>query len=152
MDFSIALAVLLERQFTKVSNRNSKRRRMKLFTIEEANDALAEIAPKLRKIKKLYTEIAEMKNSAAAAAAASSFGGGMKGGSDYVEALYKIGKLTTELHEEGVQIKDATRGLIDFPCMRDGRVVLLCWELGEPERIEWWHEIDGGFDGRKALD
>jgi hypothetical protein len=124
---------------------------MKLFTVDEANDALAEVAPKLRKIKKLYALIGGLKDSAKAAAEASDRGGGMAGGSDYVEALYNVGKLTTELHEEGVQLKDYNRGLIDFPCMRDGRIVLLCWELGEPERIEWWHELEAGFAGRQPL-
>jgi hypothetical protein len=152
MDFNIAHAWSLERQFTKAANCFSNLRRMKLFTVDEANEALANVAPKLCRIKRLYTQIARMKHSAAAAAAVSNFGGGMKGGSDYVEALYNIGKLTTELHKEGIQLKDATRGLIDFPSKRDGRVILLCWELGEPERIEWWHEIEGGFAGRQPLD
>ena len=124
---------------------------MKLFTVDEANDALIEVAPKLRKIKTLYERIGDLKDSANAAAEASNRGGGMAGGSDYVEALYNIGKLTTELHEDGVQLKDYNRGLIDFPCMRDGRVVLLCWELGEPEKIEWWHEVEAGFAGRQPL-
>ena len=124
---------------------------MKLFTVDEANDALAEVAPSLKKIKKFYAEIGDLRESAKAAAEASDRGGGMVGGSDYVEALYNVGKLTTELHEKGVQLKDYDRGLIDFPCMRDGRVILLCWELGEPERIEWWHEVEAGFAGRQPL-
>jgi hypothetical protein len=124
---------------------------MKLFTVDEANDALPEIVPRLKKIKKLYAQIGELKGSAKAAAEASNHGGGMIGGSDYVEALYNVGKLTTELHEEGVQLKDYSRGLIDFPSLRDDRVVLLCWKLGEPERIEWWHEIEAGFAGRQPL-
>jgi hypothetical protein len=126
---------------------------MRLFTVEEANEALTDIAARIRMIIKHYGKIAGLKSSAAAAATASNLGGGgMRGGSDYVEALYKIGKLTTELHEEGIQLKDGTRGLIDFPCIRDGRVVLLCWELGEAERIEWWPAVEGGFAGRQPLD
>jgi hypothetical protein len=35
--------------------------------------------------------------------------------------------------------------------MRDGRVVLLCWQLGEAEQIEWWHEVEDGFAGRQPL-
>jgi hypothetical protein len=124
---------------------------IKLFTVDEANDLLPEIAQKLRRIQKLYAAIAELKESAAAAANASNVGGGMVGGTDYVQALYNVGKLTTELHEQGVQLKDYSRGLIDFPSLRDGRVVLLCWQLGEPERIEWWHETEAGFAGRQPL-
>jgi hypothetical protein len=35
--------------------------------------------------------------------------------------------------------------------MKNGRVVLLCWQLGEDDEIEWWHETDAGFAGRQRL-
>lgn len=125
---------------------------MKLFTVEEANDLIPVIRPRLEKIRVQYEKIAIYRNSAkAAAASADSGGGGMASGSHYVKILYKIGKLTTEIGETGVQIKDYTRGLIDFPCWRDGRVVLLCWQLGEGDEIEWWHEVEAGFAGRQPL-
>jgi hypothetical protein len=124
---------------------------MKLFTVEEANSLLPEIAPKLEAIRIFYAVIEELRSEAKAAAGASSFGGGMAGGTSYVNTLYQIGKLTTELHEIGVEIKDHVRGLIDFPSMRGGRLVLLCWQLGEGDEIEWWHESDAGFAGRQPL-
>ena len=125
---------------------------MKLFTITEANELLTEVAPKLREIRTHYTAVAEYRDSAHSAAVSAELGGGgMEGGAKYVRVLYELGKLTTELHEMGVQLKDYTRGLIDFPSMRDGRVVLLCWQLGEGDRIEWWHEIEDGFGGRQPL-
>ena len=37
-----------------------------------------------------------------------------------------------------------------FPSMMDGRVVFLCWKLGEPEVLHW-HELDAGFRGRQSL-
>ena len=151
MDFNIPASVSLTVESRKSQNFMTIELKMKLFTVEEANEALTDVAPRLRKIQTLYAEIGELRESASAAAAASNFGGGMVGGSDYVEALYNVGKLTTELNDEGVQLKDYTRGLIDFPSMRDGRVVLLCWQLGEPERIEWWHEVEAGFAGRQPL-
>ena len=124
---------------------------MKTFTIEEANDLLPTVRKKLERIQRLYERIAAFRGPAKAAAIASEFGGGMEGGPDYVRALYEVGKLTTELHELGVQLKDYSRGLIDFPSMRDGRVVLLCWQIGEGDQIEWWHEVEAGFAGRKPL-
>ncbi len=75
----------------------------------------------------------------------------MKGGTSYVKSLYEIGKSTTEFYELGIQLKDYTRGLIDFPSRRDGRIVLLCWQLGEGDEIEWWHDIETGFAGRERL-
>ena len=54
------------------------------------------------------------------------------------------------LQEMGIQIKDFERGLLDFPHLRDGREVFLCWELDEND-IEFWHEIDAGYAGRERL-
>src|SRR5438128_2313887 len=118
---------------------------MKLFTLDEANALLPGIVPKLDSIRRLYGELEALRAPALAAAEASRFGGGMPGGTRYVNTLYLVGKLTTELHELGVELKDHTRGLIDFPSMRSGRVVLLCWQLGEGDEITWWHETDAGF-------
>ena len=125
---------------------------MKVFTLQEANTLLTKVAPKLREIRDYYASVAKFRESAhSAAVSAEMGGGGMEGGSNYVRVLYELGKLTTELHELGVQLKDYTRGLIDFPSMRDGRIVLLCWQLGEGDSIEWWHEVEDGFAGRQPL-
>src|SRR5918911_218661 len=106
---------------------------MKLFTINEANELLPVIRPKLERIKARYEKLSGFREAAKAAsvAATESGGGGMEGGSAYVKSLYEIGKLTTELGDLGIQLKDYSRGLIDFPSMRDDRIVLLCWQLGE---------------------
>ena len=124
---------------------------MKLFTLSEANTLLREIAPKLASIQRLSTKVEGLRGESRAAAGASEFGGGMKGGTGYVNTLYTIGKLTTELHDLGIEVKDHTRGLIDFPSMRGDRIVLLCWQLGEGDEVEWWHETDAGFAGRQPL-
>ena len=124
---------------------------MKLFTVAEANQLLPRVIPKLELIQRFYARVEGMRDASRAAAGASDFGGGMEGGTEYVKALYQIGKLTTELHEMGIELKDHTNGLIDFPSIRGDRMVLLCWRLGEAEEIEWWHETDAGFVGRQRL-
>jgi hypothetical protein len=55
-----------------------------------------------------------------------------------------------ELEALGIQLKDRRLGLVDFPSEMNGRRVLLCWRLGEPE-VQFWHEIDSGFAGRQPL-
>jgi hypothetical protein len=55
-----------------------------------------------------------------------------------------------ELTALGVDPQDASEGLVDFPAMLGGRLVYLCWKLGEPE-ISYWHELDAGFQGRQPL-
>src|ERR1700677_3849006 len=56
-----------------------------------------------------------------------------------------------EIDSIGVQVKDLDIGLLDFPCAVEGRVVLLCWKMGE-ESITHWHGTDEGFAGRKRID
>jgi hypothetical protein len=54
------------------------------------------------------------------------------------------------IHGFGAQVKDVDTGLIDFPALREGEVVLLCWRLGEDE-IAYWHRVEDGFAGRRPL-
>lgn len=124
---------------------------MKFFSINEANEMLPIVRPKLERLRFLHQRIAALREQAKEAASASEFGGGIEGGAIYVQALLDIGQIAAGLAEDGVQLKDHHRGLIDFPCLRDGRIVLLCWQLGEREEIEWWHETEAGFAGRQRL-
>ncbi len=55
-----------------------------------------------------------------------------------------------ELAALGVEFKDYVQGLVDFPALRDGRTVYLCWCLGEPS-VEFWHEVHAGYAGRRPL-
>ena len=125
---------------------------MKLFSIEEANEALKIVRPMLTEIKKHHELVSSFRETARAAANSAQFGGGgMQSGSLYVKSIYERGKVGREMDELGVQLKDHSRGLIDFPSMRDGKIVLLCWQFGEGEEIEWWHDIESGFSGRQPL-
>ncbi|GIV07310.1 MAG: hypothetical protein KatS3mg017_0512 [Fimbriimonadales bacterium] len=62
----------------------------------------------------------------------------------------EIHKAVDELHKMGVYIKDIDEGIVDFPHMREGREVMLCWRLGE-DRVQYYHELDSGFRGRKPI-
>jgi hypothetical protein len=61
-----------------------------------------------------------------------------------------VAACVAQLEELGVLVKDLDRGLVDFPALRNGEEVLLCWEVGEDE-IGFWHGVDEGFAGRKPL-
>ena len=56
-----------------------------------------------------------------------------------------------EIDSIGVQVKDLSIGLLDFPCEVEGKTILLCWKLGEPA-ITHWHGLQEGFAGRKPID
>jgi hypothetical protein len=125
---------------------------MKIFSVEEANVLLPTVRGVLLTIKRAHGRLLAYREAAREAAkGAEGGGGGMAGGSRYVALLIELTRRTGELEELGVQLKDYERGLIDFPSLRDGRVILLCWQLGEGDQIEWWHDVEAGFAGRQPL-
>ena len=125
---------------------------MKLFTIQEANALLPSVRTIVGKIQKAHRHVARYRDEARKAAeAAEKGGGGVSAGLAYAEALTELTGQIAELEILGVQLKDFERGLVDFPSLRDGRVVLLCWQMGEGDELEWWHDVDAGFAGRTPL-
>lgn len=54
--------------------------------------------------------------------------------------------------EKGIVVQDLHRGLIDFPAMRAGREVLLCYELSDGDQIQYWHDLESGFAGRQEIE
>ena len=125
---------------------------MKLFTVEDANALLPTVRGIVRRVQRAYARVsASQEQARLAAEGAGRGGGGMAGGSAYVLSLTELAEASGELEALGVQMKDYERGLIDFPTLRDGRVVLLCWQMGEGDELEWWHDLEAGFAGRQPL-
>jgi hypothetical protein len=62
----------------------------------------------------------------------------------------ELQEIAARFDDQGVQVKDMDRGLIDFPAEVDGQDALLCWHVGEP-KIAFWHSPEDGFAGRKPL-
>jgi hypothetical protein len=125
---------------------------MKLFTIEEANSLLTSVRPIVKSIQRSHRRLNSFQTAAKRAAeGAESGGGGMIQGPQYARLLLQLSFGAGQLESLGVQLKDYTQGLIDFPSMRDGRVVLLCWKADEGDQLEWWHDVEDGFAGRQPL-
>jgi len=125
---------------------------MKLFTVEEANALLPSVRQLLRKLQRCRHRLGTYSEEARQAAdQADQGGGGIAGGLLYARLLTNIAAEMGEIEAMGVQLKDFDRGLVDFPSLREGRVVLLCWQLDEGDELEWWHDMDAGFAGRTPL-
>jgi hypothetical protein len=69
---------------------------------------------------------------------------------DWVRTMADIQHVILEFQSREIFIKDADRGLIDFPALIGGREVFLCWENGEAD-IEYWHDLESGYGGREKL-
>jgi hypothetical protein len=125
---------------------------MKIFTIEEANALLPSVRQIVSNIQKSHKALGKYRRQAKKASDAAEFGGGgIPDGVRYAQLVTTLTSEISELESLGVQLKDFERGLVDFPSLRDGRVVLLCWQMGEGDELEWWHDVDAGFAGRTPL-
>ena len=123
----------------------------RLFTLAEANSLLPQLEDSLCAVQRGKSVLVQTKPAIAKASANASFGGGSPEGPHYICALEQVGRHLHSIQEMGILVKDVDMGLCDFPHMKDGRVVYLCWKLGEPD-VRWWHEIDTGYDSRQSVD
>ena len=127
------------------------------FTPAEANEALAEVRPVVERMvaaKRALDQAQERRDEATARIAGN--GGGIP--PQELAALHAeverhaatLAGAVAELQALGVLVKDLDAGLVDFPSVRNGEQVLLCWRLGEAE-VAFWHRPEDGFAGRRPI-
>ena len=127
------------------------------FTVEEANEALAEVRPLTEELVAHRRALVELQERQAALTTRIAGNGGNVEPSELQEVQERldeevagIARCVARIHELGALVKDLDEGLVDFPAQRGGEEVLLCWRLGEDE-IGFWHGLDEGFSGRRPL-
>lgn len=132
---------------------------MKLFSPEKANALIPKVAPLVEELWTRRRDLAirllesdpalrgmEKAPHSRMASPRSPFAPGR-----FSDQKAEIVRIINRIEAHGCVLKDLDLGLIDFPSMRDGRAVYLCWKAGEP-RIEHWHAMDEGFSQRKSLE
>jgi hypothetical protein len=128
------------------------------FTPEEANELLAEVRPAAEELVERRHALMVVTGRRARLVSRIAGNGGdfdPQEPRELQEELERVaeavGEAVERLERLGVVVKDADRGLVDFPALRaDGEEVLLCWEVGEDE-VAYWHGLEEGFAGRKPL-
>ena len=130
---------------------------MTLFSIEEAEALLPQLQEILAEMQRCKAAIDDVRGDLGQATQSATGNGHVRDEASLAEKRRRAESFVEQLNEGlakinamGVELKDIDQGLLDFPHEREGRVVNLCWKLGEA-RIEWWHEIDSGFAGRQPL-
>ncbi|HJX46561.1 MAG TPA: DUF2203 domain-containing protein [Gaiellaceae bacterium] len=130
---------------------------MRYFTPEEANAALAEVAPLVeRMVAHRRAHVEALTRQEELEGRIRGNGGGippatLAAAAGEVESeARELARVIDEIVDRGAQVKDIDEGLIDFPAVSGGETVLLCWKLGEDE-IRYWHTLEDGFAGRREL-
>jgi hypothetical protein len=129
-----------------------------MFTPAEANSALTEVRPVAERLVSVRARMRELEGTQRELVTAIGGNGGGYAAGDLNEAQTELIGLADaavacvdRLEELGVVIKDLDTGLLDFPALRDGVEVELCWRVGE-DAVDQWHGIGEGFAGRKPID
>ncbi|MBI2170400.1 MAG: DUF2203 domain-containing protein [Chloroflexi bacterium] len=127
------------------------------FTLEEASGLLPWLRSQLGQLEAAKLELARLqqrRETLFREVRTNGHGEAGRGVSDARQAVdlaaERLTRLAQEVADRGILLRDTERGLVDFPALRDGREVYLCWLLGEDD-IRFWHDVDAGFAGRKLL-
>jgi len=123
----------------------------RIFTLAEAQGLLPRLRTLLEEIGEEWQHMRDLNPEIQKARDNSALDGFSKSGVEYVETVSHLMALIYQIKDMGVLLKDADKGLCDFPYLKHGRVVYLCWQLGE-DSIQFWHDIETGFAGREPLD
>jgi hypothetical protein len=121
------------------------------FTLEQANETVEIIRPLMDEVQAIRRKILESQPEAWTAIEKSVGNGGNRALSAMIQDFEKLDALVHRILETDVLIKDINTGLLDFPALRNGHEVYLCWQYGEGE-IAFWHEVEAGYAGRQPID
>jgi hypothetical protein len=119
------------------------------YSLEEARAELPWVAERLAQMRDARDRLTDEGARHALAGGAVGNGGGAPG-KQVGEAFLELQSAVLALEEREIVLRDLDRGLIDFPAILDDHEVYLCWVDGESD-IDYWHELDAGYDGRQAL-
>ena len=119
----------------------------RLFDVEQANAALAEVVPLLERLRAAHATMDQRQDEVTTSAPTN---GGGAAHAAFLQAGGEVSRVLDALERLGVVVRDPATGLIDFPSERDDEPVFLCFRLGETE-VAWWHPTDTGFSGRRPL-
>ncbi len=121
----------------------------KYYTPAEANALLPQVRPLVERVRAAHRKLADPPVRQALRIGARQNGGG----ATLQGALVSAGVLESalkQLDEWGCVLRDPETGLLDFPALRAGKEIWLCW-LPDEERVAFWHATDTGFAGRRPL-
>ena len=122
-----------------------------IFTFDEANSILAVIQPLMRDALEIRNKILASRGEIWPVIEKALGNGGNLAAGLAVQDFERLNKLVHQIQSTGAILKDINTGLVDFPALRDGREVYLCWKYGE-DRIAYWHPIGSGFTDRQIWD
>ena len=126
------------------------------FTPAEANSALSEVRPIAERMVALRARLRELQGEQREvvqiiAGNGSGYAVAEARTDEVAAAAAELEACLDRLSALGVLVKDLDAGLLDFPSVRAGEPVLLCWRVGE-EAVEWWHDRESGYEGRRPVD
>jgi hypothetical protein len=124
--------------------------RVRYFTVAEANRSLVLVKRIVADIVRHYAGLGDLQETLEAAAACGARKQSDSARDELLRTVEKLQACLEELEEIGVELKDWSRGIVDFPCRVDAQEVYLCWEHGQ-DQVAYWHEVQDGYAGKQPI-
>ena len=125
--------------------------RKRYFTPSEASRALILIRRIVADVTAGYSRLLDLHETMEAAYESGSSREAADARDELVLVVDMLQTCMDELEDVGVELKDWTTGIVDFPCRWGGREICLCWQSGE-ETVSHWHETSEGFASRRSIE
>ena len=126
----------------------------RLFTVDEANGLLPELRPLVERILNHLETLREQSETVIRderlSPSSPELMKSLQQNAAIASLIHEVKCVVDEINGYGCICKGIEEGLVDFPCLLGGEIVLLCWRFGE-ESVGQWHRVEDGFAGRKAL-
>jgi len=125
-------------------------KRKRDFTVEEANQFIPTLENDISKLRTVREKLEALGGEMTQVFEIIRHNGGHKKTADFLRLSTQFRQSIEHIDSYGCVLKNIDPGLVDFPHLREGREVYLCWQFGE-DKIRYWHDVDTGFSGRKPL-
>ena len=126
----------------------------KLFRLEEANAFVPRLESLVARLQRgalqLQEEMTQLASETGAAVADLTAEELVRQRPAARALIEELDGIVREIEASGAHLKDVKLGLVDFPTERNGEIIYLCWQSGEPE-VAFWHRTEEGFAGRQPL-
>jgi hypothetical protein len=115
----------------------------RLFTLDEARAELPRVVREAAEVIELRADLVD-------ATTRHRHGDASVNLADVKAREARLSEIVDGFTSDGIEVKGIAPLLLDFPSLLDGQVVLLCWLEGETA-LEWYHDPEHGFSGRRRL-
>ncbi|MBN2053890.1 DUF2203 family protein [bacterium] len=117
--------------------------------IDEVNEILPKVVRTMSRLREQFTGARDQWQQLLRHSGSN---GGPPEGLDENSPYVVVDRAIRQIIEAGGLIRDVGKGVVEFPMIRDDRIVMLSWRVSDGAVVRHWHEIYETHQDRKPID